>query len=227
MNCLVLGATGLTGTLLVDELTLVPSVSNIYCPVRTVPDIAKSKASYQQVDFSQPASAIPNIELDTAFCCLGTTIKVAGSKTAFYHIDVELPYLLLKQAIARGVKKIILISAMGANARSWIFYNRCKGELEQRLIELCKQHNVKLVICRPSLLLGNRNEQRFAEGMGQKLFSAASKPWIKPFDKFQPIHAKQVASAMVALALKENDNKVTIAENNELLSLALSANESL
>lgn len=64
------------------------------------------------------------------------------------------------------------------------------------------------------------------EGMGQKLFSAASKPWIKPFDKFQPIHAKQVASAMVALALK-NDNKVTIAENNELLSLALSANESL
>ncbi len=109
-----------------------------------------------------PAVFLPQLNgrVDIAYCCLGTTIKQAGSEPAFRAVDLDMVVAFAKRAREMGARHLIVISALGADRRSSIFYNRVKGEMEHALRA---QDWPQLTICRPSLLLGERMEPRLAE----------------------------------------------------------------
>ena len=144
-------------------------------------------------------------QVDKVFCALGTTIRQAGSQEAFRRVDYEYPLAIAKAARARGASHFLLVSAHGASARSRVFYNRVKGELEEAVQALGYP---SLTIARPSLLLGNRKEPRFGEELAKRL------GWLAP-PSWRPVHASQVASALVAAA-HTNAPGVRILENTFL-----------
>lgn len=143
--------------------------------------------------------------VDQIVCALGTTIKVAGSQERFRVVDRDYPVIAAKLGKEHGAQHYLLVSAMGANARSRIFYNRVKGEVEQELIALQFRSTT---IARPSLLLGDRAEHRPGERI------AAHLAWLMP-PKYKPIEARDVARALVRLA-REDAPGVRVVESREL-----------
>ena len=133
---------------------------------------------------------------DALICCLGTTLKQAGSKPAQEKIDLRLPLTLAALAKRQGVKHFLCISAMGANSHSPFFYNRLKGQLEEGLTMMGFE---SLTLVRPSLLLGKHKDKRFGEELMQKLFGAH--PEFLPA-RFRPVRAETVAAHLVANMLK-------------------------
>ena len=152
---------------------------------------------------------------DDAFCCLGTTIRQAGSQAAFRKVDFDYVINFAIAAKAAGVKRFLVVSALGANAKSCVFYNRVKGEMENAL----KAMNFEsLHIFRPSFLLGERAEARVGERLGIKVFSALAPLMIGPARKVRPVEAKAVARAMV-LAANSDALGMTVVESDEILAL--------
>jgi uncharacterized protein YbjT (DUF2867 family) len=146
----VVGATGLVGRRLVQRLCADPGVTRVYAIARRALEVADPKLVALPVDFS----ALPELPaVDEIYLALGTTIKVAGSQAAFQAIDLDANLAVARAAHAAGARRIGLVSAMGANADSRVFYNRVKGQLEQALAQLDLD---ALVIARPSLLRGDR-----------------------------------------------------------------------
>lgn len=146
---LLAGATGLTGEHLLDRILSEPTLAKVIAPAR------KALAEHPRLDnpVGPLAELLPQLDgsIDTAFCCLGTTIKEAGSEEAFRAVDFDLPLAVGKRALEMGARHYLVVSALGADAKSSIFYNRVKGELEQALQE---QGWPQLTIARPSLLFG-------------------------------------------------------------------------
>jgi uncharacterized protein YbjT (DUF2867 family) len=131
-----------------------------------------------------------------AFCALGTTIKKAGSKENFYRIDHDFVINFARMALRMGVKRFLYISALGADARSSIFYNKTKGAVEDDL----KRMDFDYVgIFQPSLLLGERNESRLGEEIGKVVMKAIT--FFGLFSKYKPVYGYQVAKAMIVKAL--------------------------
>ena len=142
-----------------------------------------------------------------AFSCLGTTIKKAGSKEAFYNIDFEIN-AHFADLFEMTETHLLLVSAMGAKASSPIFYNQVKGELEDYIQKL---NLYRFSIIRPSLLLGDRNEKRFLEDVTQKLYGKFSHLVPNSF-KYKPVTAQQVAHTMVEAAQTQTQ-KIEIYDN--------------
>lgn len=138
-----------------------------------------------------------------AFCSLGTTIKVAGSKDKFYQIDHDYVIGFADWTHALGATKFLYVSAMGANSQSSVFYNKVKGEVEQDLKGIPFDY---VGLFQPSLLLGNRKEFRFGEEVAKIL----TKPlvWLKLGKSFRPINDNQVAKAMIYYANQTKSVKV-------------------
>lgn len=146
---------------------------------------------------------------DSILCALGTTIKKAGSQERFRNVDHDLPLLAARLGVAAGARHYLVVSSLGANPRSRVFYNRVKGELEEDLRGLGYS---QLTIARPSLLLGNRNEVR----LGERLFAHLG--WLMP-PSYKPIHARDVARALVALSHDETPG-TRVVESQELRKIA-------
>jgi nucleoside-diphosphate-sugar epimerase len=144
------------------------------------------------------------------FCALGTTIKAAGSKEKFFEIDHDFVVNFARWAKEKGAKKMIYVSAKGADKSSNIFYNQVKGKVEESLKEL--QFD-QLVIFRPSLLMGNRLEFR----LGEEFAKILMKPliWLKLLKKIRPVYDHQVAKAMVDHAQK-NTAKVKVIPSEDI-----------
>lgn len=192
MKVLLLGSTGLVGGHCLRLLQADPRVSQIFLPVRKIPmDANTSKALYVAVDFSRLADHASLFAVDAVICCLGTTLRKAGSRPAFEQTDVGIPLAAAALAHKAKVPSFGLVSAQGAHPRSFFFYNRCKGLLEQglRLLEF-----PSLTVVRPSLLLGERKEHRPLESFLQKVVHPAL-PLIPSF--WRPVGADQVARALV------------------------------
>jgi len=209
-----LGSTGLIGRNVVQLLAQLDDVESVYCPVRSVPDLnalgifnGASKFNFETVDFDALLNARPEEQqkssvcsnfsgCDAVICCLGTTLKQAGSKKVQERIDLRLPLTLAALARRQGVKHFLCVSAMGANPYSPFFYNRLKGMLEKGLTMIGFE---SLTLVRPSLLLGKHKDKRFGEELMQKLFGAHAE-WIPAY--FRPVHAETVAAHLVANLLK-------------------------
>ncbi len=187
------GATGLVGREILQGLLADPTVSAVYSLGRRAPATQHSKLTAHIVDF---AALPPLPPADELYLALGTTIKVAGSQAAFRAIDYNANLNVAHAALAAGVKKVGLVSAMGADASSKIFYNRVKGELEDALAQLPFGG---IVIVRPSLLVGNREvlgqRKRTVEVLGYAIAKALS--FLIPAN-LKPIQASTVAQALLA-----------------------------
>jgi uncharacterized protein YbjT (DUF2867 family) len=208
-NAIVIGATGLVGQRLIEQLDLLTDCEKITVVVRREnPDFSKFQKVEQFVldDFlllnDQDVSGYTH-----AFSCLGTTIKKAGSKEAFYNIDFEIN-AHFADLFEMTETHLLLVSAMGAKASSPIFYNQVKGELEDYIQKL---NLYRFSIIRPSLLLGERNEKRFLEDVTQKLYGKFSHLVPNSF-KYKPVTAQQVAHTMVEAAQTQTQ-KIEIYDN--------------
>ncbi|MBQ9225661.1 MAG: NAD(P)H-binding protein [Fibrobacter sp.] len=204
MKVALFGSTGLIGKNVLKLLVRLDQVERVYCPVRRVPEPAETgilegaaKIDFDVVDFEQVDKLREKFAgLDAAICCLGTTIKQAGSKPAQEKIDVRLPLSLAAVAKKAGVRQFLCVSAQGANTHSPFFYNRLKGMLEEGLTMMNFE---ALTLVRPSLLLGKHKDKRFGEELMQKIFGRHLA--ILPA-RIRPVFAESVAAHLVASMLK-------------------------
>lgn len=209
---IVVGATGLTGSSLVEQLCNNNEYVSVTVIARRKPTFTHPKLEVKIRDFER----IEEQDIEFAhelYCCLGTTIKKAGSRVMFEKVDFEYPLAIASLAKKRGIPHFIVITAMGANENSPFYYNRVKGKLEHDLVELGLQ---RLSIIRPSLLVGNRDEFRLGEKVGEKLLKLAHPLLIGPFKRSRAIDASQVAKAMIIIALHGKQQSVTIYSSDEL-----------
>jgi uncharacterized protein YbjT (DUF2867 family) len=134
---------------------------------------------------------------DDAFCCLGTTIKAAGSQQAFRRVDYDYVLTFARASHLAGARQVLLVTALGADPASRIFYSRVKGEIEAAVRQLPYRG---IQIFRPSFLMGDRAEARLAERLALPLARALVPLLVGPLRRYRPIQAADVARAMVRIA---------------------------
>jgi uncharacterized protein YbjT (DUF2867 family) len=214
-TALVIGATGLVGEETLKQLLSSAQYSKVIALTRRPLDIKHAKLENPVVDFDKPGQ-YSSIKADDVYCAMGTTIGKAGSQAAFKRVDFEIPLLVAKQALDNGAAKFILVSSMGADAKSMVFYSRTKGELEQALAQLKYK---AVLIFRPSILLGNRKEYRAGEAIGRFAAEKLSFLFAGPLAKYKGTPVDLLAKAMIKEA-GENVSGVRIIENNEIFEIA-------
>lgn len=193
-TALVAGATGLIGGHLVPLLLADPAYEMVVVLARRpLEGVASPKLQTIIADFDALDASLAGIAVDDAFCALGTTIKVAGSQAAFRKVDHDYIVAFARAAKAAGAKRFLLVSAMGADANSSIFYSRVKGETERavRSIAFDATH-----IFRPGLLLGERREKRTGEQVGAALTPFLNPLMLGPLRAYRSIKGETVARAM-------------------------------
>lgn len=210
-NALIIGGTGLTGKKLTRYLLADKRYGSVKLLVRKPMDIIYEKLDQITFNFDNPDAS--KVKADEVYCCLGTTIKQAGSRKAFYRVDYEYVLMLANIAFKNGCKKFALISSMGANKKSFIFYSKTKGQIEEAIKAIGFED---CFIFRPSILLGTRHQYRFVESVSKffltKIFFLLPK-------KYRPIHSKSVAFAM-QFVMNGNYSGFTIFESDEIAAIA-------
>lgn len=210
---LLAGASGLVGGSVLDLALEDPLFTRVVSVGRRALDRTHPRLTQVTVDFTSiDHAALPDVT--DAIACLGTTIKKAGSQAAFRAVDHDAVLAFAKAAKTKGARRFQVVTALGADARSMVFYNRVKGEVEEALRAVGFE---SLAIVRPSLLLGERTEQRTAERIGTALANTFA-PLLKPFAS-RPIHARTVAQAMLAIA-HDPPAGARVYESGELHTLA-------
>ncbi|HEX7891201.1 MAG TPA: nucleoside-diphosphate sugar epimerase [Ramlibacter sp.] len=191
-TALLAGATGLVGREILQGLLADEKVTVVHVLGRRPPALRHPKLLSQVVDFAA-LPALPAV--DEAYLALGTTIKVAGSQSAFRAVDFDANLAVAVAAQVAGARKLGLVSAMGADARSRVFYSRTKGELEEALSGLGYEG---LVIARPSLLVGDREALGQPERLGERIGEQVSR-WLRPVipANYRAIRAQDVAKALL------------------------------
>lgn len=214
-TALVIGATGLIGKELTRLLLENSAYATVIAPVRRPTGLASGAARLEEIDFdfSNWDALDSRLPADDVFCCLGTTIKKAGSQAAFRTVDFDYPLEFARRAEASGSKRFLIVSSLGADAKSMVFYSRVKGEIEAAVTELAGFESVHVL--RPSLLLGDRGEKRPGEELASLASGLVSWSLIGPARKYRPIRAETVARAMMRLAAREEPGRF-IHESDEL-----------
>ncbi|MCO1604157.1 NAD-dependent epimerase/dehydratase family protein [Desulfosporosinus nitroreducens] len=199
-SALLVGASGLVGGELLTYLLNGKEYSKVLIFVRKTLGIKHPKLEERLIKFEDLAGYKDYFEVNDVFCCLGTTIKKARSQEAFKKVDLEYPLEIARLAKEMKAEKFLVISSMGANPKSSVFYSRIKGLLEQEL----KDISIKsLHIFRPSLLLGARREFRFSESASAFITKGISFIFVGSLKKYKPINAKTVAAGMYKAAQSE------------------------
>ncbi|MCE9540736.1 MAG: NAD(P)H-binding protein [Bacteroidetes bacterium] len=240
-TAIILGASGLVGTEVVKQLladkgvskgdTQSSSTSEFNAPkgldssfekikIFVRKPIAITHPNLQQIitDFDTIENYSDSIKGDVVFCCMGTTIATAGSKDAFIKVDYIYPLEFAKIAKKNGVENFILISSIGADKTASNFYLKVKGDIELALEKLKFE---SLIIVRPSMLLGDRKESRFAESAGKVFMKLFSFAFIGQLKKYRAIEASAVAKAMIHLTkIKIKGSKIF--QSDELQQIARS-----
>ena len=210
-NALILGASGLVGGALLRILLNDSTYSEVRAVVRRPLEIRHTKLREHIIDFETLGAHKKIFAVDDVFCCLGTTIKQAGTRENFRRVDFHYPVEAAITAHAAGAQSYYIITAMGSNPRARIFYNRVKGETEEALSTI---PFAALHIFRPSLLLGERIENAPASGLRRK-FLQRCRFFSGPLKKYMPIDATVVARAM-ARAAQSGTRGVFIYESSQI-----------
>lgn len=194
-TAVVFGATGLVGKELVKALLNNSLYGKIVIVARkTLPIVDQKLEQLLLDDFSDLANFHNRLKANEYFCCIGTTIKTAGSQEAFRKVDFEIPLQVAKLAQELRIQNLVIISSIGADAKTDNFYLRTKGEMEHAVKEAYKG-NLKIV--RPSLLIGDRHEFRFGERVAVFIMKLLGWLFVGPLKKFRGIKARAVANAMI------------------------------
>lgn len=209
MKVAIAGWSGLVGAELLKLLVESEAIEEIHAFGRREGEVAAKKLHYHIVNFERLSNHLNG--LDAAFCCLGTTIKKAGSQEAFKKVDLSYVLAFAEYCHNRGAKQFHVISAAGVSESSSIFYNKVKAQMEKALKNIGFE---SLVIYRPSLLLGERNEFRLGERIGAVLMNLLAPLLVGKAKRFKAVHARQVANAMLAGVEKKQSR---IVENETIL----------
>lgn len=197
MHALIFGATGLVGGHLLTGLAHDDRCVRLTTLGRRPMAIVSDTHMHHVVDFDRLEAAAEWFAVDAVFCALGTTIRQAGSKAAFRRVDHDYPVEAGRLARARGAAQYLLVSSLGANAASRLFYPRVKGQVEASLADVGFE---SLSIFRPSQLAGDRAERRPMEGVAQAVLKAATPLLVGPLRRYRLSPAETVAQAMIAVA---------------------------
>ena len=224
MKVLLLGATGLIGHHCLEGLLAAPGVTQLIAPTRRTLPNKDAKLVNLLVDFDRLDEYPELYDVDSIVCCLGTTMKQAGSRENFRKVDYQYCRDAAELGRAHRAKAFLLVSAIGASSSSPFFYSRVKGELEQKLRSL--EYDL-LSIYRPSMLLGDRSEFRFGEVLYSRITPLVDLFMRGPLKPYHAIEAKVVARAMVNEVLQLGDRvptgpKVQIHDYENIVTLAQS-----
>ncbi len=216
-TALLLGASGLTGGFLLNELVKSNAYARIIVPVRKKIDTKSPLVEVIVTDFKDIDANPGRYKADDVYCCLGTTIAIAKTKEAFRFVDYELPLLFAKLAVEQGAKSYTLMSSIGAKAKSSNFYLKTKGEVEDAIAALPFK---RVTVVRPSMLLGPRKENRSGESIGKVVMDGLSFLWKGPLKNYKPIESADVAKAMAFLGVRVEREGVRILESAEIQEVA-------
>lgn len=212
----VFGASGLVGKQLVFELLEDERFYKIIIVARQKLPISNSKLEQYIVDdFLKLHQYANQLNGDTYFCCIGTTIKKAGSKPSFEKVDLDIPVIIATLASKLNIQNLVIISSVGANHNSSNFYLQAKGKMEQQVSDVY-HNNLKFV--RPSFLVGNRFEFRLSEKLAAILMPFLSIFMLGSSRKFKAIEADDVARAMINSIELPKEQKVIEYDSLILLS---------
>lgn len=194
-TALIYGSSGLVGSKLLAQLLANDHYGKVKVFVRKPLPVDHSKLEQVIIDFDDADNIRHKAKGDEVYICLGTTMAKAGSKEAFYKVDHDFVVRAATSAAANGVPKLCLISSMGADVHAWVYYSKVKGEVEQEISRLPFE---AIHIVRPSLLLGDRKEQRSGEKLGILISKAVTFIFIGPLAKYKPIEDETVARSMIS-----------------------------
>ncbi|MDF1629818.1 MAG: NAD(P)H-binding protein [Alcanivoracaceae bacterium] len=199
-RAVVLGATGLVGGLLLSRLLQRDDWQQVTVLGRRAPELTHPKLRFVEANLDQMANYLADFSVDDVFCCLGTTLRQAGSKEAFARVDLDYCVAAAEQAKSAGAGRFIMVSAVNADPGALAFYARTKGLAEQQIVD----KKIPLTFfMQPSLLKGARNEFRFGEAFGLKAIGLLM-PLVRWTEAdWLPVEAQTVADAMVAAALSD------------------------
>jgi len=196
-TALVAGGSGLVGGHVLRQLLEDPDYDRVTALTRRPLALTHKKLVQRVVDFDRLAEVGDFPRVHDVFCCLGTTIKQAGSQEAFRKVDLAYVVELGRMAVRHRASQFLVVTAVGADPRSRVFYNRVKGEAEEAVRRL--QFDA-IQIFRPSLLLGSRAQSRPAESIARVLSPLVAWAFLGPLARYRPIKAATVARAMVRIA---------------------------
>lgn len=198
---LVAGYTGLVGRQLLDRLIRDERYAQIKLVGRRAPELASAKLQTIVTELGQLEPLASQLVADDAYCCVGTTIRAAGSRAAFERVDFHMIVDFARAAHAAGVQRLVLVSSLSANPRSPVYYSCIKGRTEQAVREVGFE---TLHIVQPSLLLGARGEHRPGEALAQRAAPLLNALLPGPLRKYRAVAADDVAAALVELAWRED-----------------------
>ncbi len=196
-SAIILGATGLTGGLLLDELLRDHRYDRIKIFSRSASKINHPKLEEYIGDLFSLSNFKSYFKADEVYCCIGTTKSKTPDKELYRKIDLGIPVAAAQLCLENEIDTFIVISALGANVKSAVFYNRIKGEMEEAVLAQGPAHTY---ILQPSIIGGKRDEKRVGEWIAKKLFSVFNMLLQGPLKKYRAIHPMTIAQAMIWLA---------------------------
>ncbi|AEH02350.1 NAD(P)H-binding protein [Lacinutrix sp. 5H-3-7-4] len=206
-TAIILGASGLTGGLLLDQLINDERYESIKLFSRSKIEDLPNKVTQYIGDLLEIEQFKNDFTGDHVFCCIGTTKAKTPDKDLYKKIDYGIPVSAAKLAKANGVETFLVISALGADANSSVFYNKTKGEMER---DVLKQNIKKTFIFQPSLIGGDREESRTLEAIGKAVFKVIQPLFFGKLKKYKITDPEKMAQAMINLANSENHAEVII-----------------
>ena len=214
-TALIFGSSGLIGSCLLDLIINDNNYNKIRLFVRSESVNTSSKIEIIKTDFNNLENHKDSIAGDVCFFCIGTTRKKTPDKNEYINIEYNLPIEVAKIAKSNSVNNFIYVSSIGANTNASGLYLKNKGQTEE---ELKKLNFSKLSIMRPSILLGNRKENRVGEKIGIFVMKTLSPLFLGKMKKYKPIKVENVAKTM--LHVVRNDYQKTIFESDEIIEIS-------
>ncbi len=196
-TAIVLGATGLTGGHLVEELLKNDNYSKVKLFSRKSINKNHPKIEEHLIDLFKLKEYTEDFKAHDVFCCIGTTKAKTPNKDIYKNIDYGIPVNAAKLSAKNGIECFTVISAIGADANSNIFYNRTKGEMEQDVLE---KNIPNIYIIRPALIVGNRKEKRLFEKLATQAFKMFNLILIGNLKKYRSVKSENIAKAMMQVA---------------------------
>lgn len=214
-TAIVLGSTGLTGGLLLQELLQDTRYGKIILFSRNKIAVKHKKIEEHLVNLFELEDYQERFKADEVFVCIGTTKHKTPDEQTYHKIDKGIPVTAAKLAKQNGIATFLVISAMGASADSSMFYNKIKGEMEQEVLE---QGIPRTYIFRPSLIAGNREEKRSWENLAIQVMKVLNYVLIGPLKKYRSVHPGAIAKAMVTVANKGYKSNIILSD--EIVAIA-------
>lgn len=214
-TAIILGATGLTGGILLQKLIKDPAYGKVILFSRSPVAVKDDKIEEHLIDLFKLEEYGELFNADVVYCCIGTTKSKTPDEDTYRKIDYGIPVAAAKLCKENGIETFEVISSMGSNPKSKVFYNRIKGEMEEAVLA---QNIGNTYIFQPSLIAGDRVEKRFFENLAKNALKVLNFALVGPLEKYRSIHPEVIARAMIQV--DKQGFKHTRIQSNEIREIA-------